>query len=53
MGTTKGVIAGESAHVGRVIASGRMRFRRVDKGMATYVDVGMADICRDQAARRS
>jgi hypothetical protein len=50
---TTGVIAGESGHAWRVIASGRTRIRRADKAMATYVDVGMADICRDQAARRS
>jgi len=29
------------------------RFRRAGKGMAVHVDVGTADICRDQAARRS
>jgi len=53
MGTTKGVIAGESYHAGRVIASERTRSRRAGKGMAVYVDVGMGDTCRDQAARRS
>jgi hypothetical protein len=53
VGTTKGVIAGESAHGERVIASGRTRFRRAGKGMSIHVDVGMANICRDQAARRS
>jgi hypothetical protein len=53
MGKAKGVIAGESGHAGRVIASGRTRSCRAGKGMAVYVDVGTADICRDQAARRS
>jgi hypothetical protein len=53
MGTTTGVIAGERTHVERVIASGRTRFRRAGRRMAIHVDIGMADICRDQAARRS
>ncbi len=53
MGTTTGVIAGESGHAGRVIASERTRSRRAGTGMAVYVDVSTADICRDQAARRS
>jgi hypothetical protein len=53
MGTTTGVIAGERTHVGRVIASGRMRFRRAGRGMAIHVDIGMANIGRDQAVRRS
>jgi hypothetical protein len=53
MGMTTGVIAGESGHAGRVIASERTRSRRAGTGMAVYVDVGTADTCRDQAARRS
>jgi hypothetical protein len=53
MGTTKGVIAGENGHAERVIASERTRVRRASKGIAIHVDVGTADICRDQAARRS
>jgi len=50
---TKGVIAGESGHAGRVIASERTRFRGAGKGMASHVDIGTGDTCRDQAARRS
>jgi hypothetical protein len=37
IGKTKGVIAGERAHVGRVIASGQRRFRRAGRGMAIHV----------------
>jgi hypothetical protein len=51
IGTTTGVIVGKRADVGRVIASGRTRFRRSGGGMAIHVDVGMADTCGDQAAK--
>src|ERR1039457_4451083 len=44
VGTTKGVIAGESAHGERVIASGRTRFRRAGKGMSIHVDGGFGEV---------
>jgi hypothetical protein len=51
IGNATGVIACERAHVGPEIASGRTRLRRSGRGLAIYVDVGMADVCEDLRRR--
>ena len=52
IGKTKSVLA-RAAHFGRVIAVGADAGSSCGRRTAIHVDVGMADICRDQAARRS
>src|ERR1019366_9198741 len=51
IGNATGVIACERAHVGPEIASGRTRLRRSGRGLAIYVDVGMADVFEDLRRR--
>ena len=51
IGNATGVIACERAHGGPEIASGRTRLRRSGRGLAIYVDVGMADVCEDLRRR--